>query len=375
LDSSPWKVGILFSKTGPLAVIEETQLRGTILAINEINESGGINGRPIETVYYDPASEASAFGRLAKRMMVEDGVSTIFGCYSSSSRKSVVPVVERLNGLLWYPTVYEGFEFSSNVIYTGAAPNQNCVELCHFLMSHFGKRFYFVGTDYIYPRVSNKIVRDFVNSNFGEVVGEKYVKLTAQHQDYAPIMHDIRKVKPDVIFSTVVGKSTADFYQSYCDFGFDTKTMPIASLTTTEAEIRAMGTDVGEGHITAAPYFEGLENQASLSFTKRYKQRYGCDEPTNTCVETAYFQVHMFAEALKRGNSLHTDVLRANVLGIDYEAPQGNVSINLSSGHADVWTRVGRANRSGLFDVLYSSKTAVMADPYLLSYGVTREFA
>ncbi len=369
-----WKVGVLFSRTGPLAVIEETQLRGTILAINEINDQGGINGRPIEAVYYDPASDASAFGQYAKRMMVEDGISTIFGCYSSSSRKSVVPIVERLNGLLWYPTVYEGFEFSTNVIYTGAAPNQNCVELCNFLMQHYGKRFYFVGTDYIYPRVSNKIVRDFVTSNGGEVVGEKYVNLTAQHHDYSPIMRDIHNVKPDVIFSTVVGKSTADFYQSYTDFGFDPKAMPIASLTTTEAEIKVMGTDVGEGHITAAPYFEGINNKASLAFTKRYRQRYG-NEPTNTCVETAYFQVHMFAEALKRANSLNTDHLKANVLGIDYEAPQGNVSINLSHGHADVWTRVGRANRSGLFDILYASKSAVTADPYLLSYGTNREFA
>jgi len=375
MDSSPWKVGVLFSRTGPLAVIEETQLRGTLLAINEINEQGGIHGRQIETVYYDPASEASAFGRHAKRMMVEDGVSTIFGCYSSSSRKSVVPVVERLNGLLWYPTVYEGFEFSSNVIYTGAAPNQNCVELCHFLMKHFGKRFYFVGTDYVYPRVSNKIVRDFVTSNGGEVIGEKYVNLTARHQDYVPIMRDIHNLKPDVIFSTVVGKSTADLYQTYTEFGFNPKVMPIASLTTTEAEIRAMGADVGEGHITAAPYFEGLNNAASSSFTKRYKQRYGCDEPTNTCVETAYFQVHMFAESLKKANSLRTDALRASVLGMEYEAPQGNVSINISSGHADVWTRVGRANRSGLFDVLHASKSAVAADPYLLSYGTNRGFA
>jgi len=375
MNSSPWKVGVLFSRTGPLAVIEETQLRGTLLAINEINDHGGIHGRPIETVYYDPASEASAFGRYAKRMMVEDGVNTIFGCYSSSSRKSVVPVVERLNGLLWYPTVYEGFEFSTNVIYTGAAPNQNCVELCNFLMQHYGKRFYFVGTDYVYPRVSNKIVRDFVTSNGGKVVGEKYVGLCAQHHDYAPIMCDIKNTKPDVIFSTVVGKSTADFYQSYSDFGLDPKVTPIASLTTTEAEIRAMGTDVGEGHITAAPYFEGIHNECSLSFTKRYKKRYGMDEPTNTCIETAYFQVHMFAEALKRSNSICTDKLRANVLGIEYKAPQGNVSINISAGHADVWTRVGRANRSGLFDVLHASKSAVAADPYLLTYGTSREFA
>ena len=375
MRESSWKVGVLFSKSGPLAVIEETQLRGTLMAIQEINDLGGVNGKPIEAVYYDPGSDASMFGKLAKRMMVEDGVSTIFGCYSSSSRKSVVPVVERLNGLLWYPTVYEGFEFSTNVIYTGAAPNQNCVELCHFLMRNYGKRFYFVGTDYVYPRVSNRIVRDFVTSNEGEIVGEKYVNLNARHHDYAPIMRDIKLKNPDVIFSTVVGRSTADLYQSYHDFGFNPKVLPIASLTTTEAEIHAMGTDVGEGHITAAPYFEGINNQASLGFTKRYKQRFGYDQITNTCVETAYFQVHMFAEALKTSNSLLTDKLRANVLGIDYEAPQGNVSINLSCGHADVWTRVGRANRSGLFDILYSSKSAVMADPYLLSYGTGKSIA
>ena len=251
----PWKVGVLFSTTGPLAVIEETQLRGTLMAINEINDLGGVNGRPIEPICYDPASDAEAFGAYAKRLMVEDGISTIFGCYSSSSRKAVVPVVERLNGLLWYPTVYEGFEFSPNVIYTGAAPNQNCIELCHYLMTHYGKRFYFVGSDYVYPRVSNRIMREFIISNGGEVVGEEYLALTAKHKDYTPIMRDIRNMQPDVIFSTVVGQSTSDFYQSYSDFGFDPNKMPIASLTTTESEIRAMGHDVGVGHITAAILF------------------------------------------------------------------------------------------------------------------------
>lgn len=369
MNDPSWKIGILFSRTGPLAVIEETQLRGTLLAIEEINDQGGINDKLIEPVYYDPASDAESFGKLAKRMMVEDDVSTIFGCYSSSSRKSVVPVVERLNGLLWYPTVYEGFEFSTNVIYTGAAPNQNCVELCNFLMSNYGDRFYFVGTDYVYPRVSNRIVRDFVTSNGGEVVGEEYVSLYAEHHDYAPIMRNIKKMQPDVIFSTVVGRSTADFYQSYIDFGFDSKTLPIASLTTTEAEIQAMGTDVGEGHLTAAPYFEGLNNKASLSFVKRYKQRYGFDQLTNSCIESAYFQVHMFAEALKQSNTLRADILRSNVLGVEYEAPQGTVSLNTSNAHTDVWTRVGRANRNGMFDIVYSSNSQVEADPYMLLYG------
>ena len=142
--SEPWRVGVLFSQSGFMALIEETQLRGTLTAIDEINDKGGINGRPLEAVIYDLASEARAFGQLAKRLMVEDGVSTIFGCYTSSSRKAVLPVVERLNGLLWYPTLYEGFEFSPNVIYTGAAPNQNSVELCRVLMEAYGTRFYFI---------------------------------------------------------------------------------------------------------------------------------------------------------------------------------------------------------------------------------------
>src|SRR6185312_8665828 len=146
--SEPWRVGVLFSSSGFMAVIEETQLRGTLLAIEEINAAGGVNGRELVPLSYDPASESAAFGRYAKRLMVEDRVSTIFGCYTSSSRKAVLPVVERLNGLLWYPTLYEGFEFSPNIIYTGASPNQNSLALCRYLMDRYGPRFYFVGSDY-----------------------------------------------------------------------------------------------------------------------------------------------------------------------------------------------------------------------------------
>ena len=178
--SEPWRVGVLFSTTGFMAVIEETQLRGTLLAIDEINSGGGIDGREIMPVLYNPASETSAFGHYAKRLMVTDDITTIFGCYTSSSRKAVLPVVERLNGLLWYPTLYEGFEFSPNVIYTGAAPNQNSVALCRFLIANYGLRFYFVGSDYIYPRESNRIMRGIVRSNGGQVAGERYVGLARQ---------------------------------------------------------------------------------------------------------------------------------------------------------------------------------------------------
>lgn len=368
-DPHAWRVGVLFSSSGFMALIEETQLRGTLLAIDEINAAGGINGRELVPVIYDPASESAAFGRYARRLMVEDRVTTIFGCYTSSSRKAVLPVVERLNGLLWYPTLYEGFEFSPNVIYTGAAPNQNSVALCRYLMDHYGPRFYFVGSDYIYPRESNRIMHELLRANGGEVVGETYLSLRARQRDFLPVIRDIRRLQPDVIFSTVVGDSTVHLYQSYADAGFDPKVMPIASLTTTEAEIRAMGFDVGEGHVTAAPYFEGVAGPSNSSFVARYKKRYGADEPTNMCVEAAYFQVHIFAKALEQTNSTDTDLLRSMVLGSTFDAPQGRVSINASCSHADLWTRIGRVNRRGQFDVVQQSLSPVLADPYLIGYG------
>ncbi|MBN9487434.1 MAG: transporter substrate-binding domain-containing protein [Alphaproteobacteria bacterium] len=367
--SEPWRVGVLFSSSGFMAVIENTQLRGTLLAIEEINAAGGINGRELVPLIYDPASESAAFGRYAKRLMVEDHVTTIFGCYTSSSRKAVLPVVERLNGLLWYPTLYEGFEFSPNIIYTGAAPNQNSVALCRYLMDHYGPRFYFVGSDYVYPRESNRIMRDVLRNNGGEVVGEVYLNLRAKRRDFQPVIRDISELRPDVIFSTVVGDSTVHLYQSYADAGFDPKVMPIASLTTTEAEVCAMGFDVGEGHITAAPYFQCIGGERNSSFVKRYKKRYGESEPTNMCVEAAYFQVHVFARTLQQTNSMETEILRPMVLGSTFDAPQGPISINPACSHADLWTRIGRVNRRGQFEVLQQSLSPVLADPYLIGYG------
>ncbi|MBX5454907.1 MAG: transporter substrate-binding domain-containing protein [Acidobacteriia bacterium] len=364
-----WRVGVLFSRTGFMAVIEDTQLRGTLLAIEEINAAGGVNGREIVPIVYDPGSEPAVFGHLAKRLMVEDQVTTIFGCYTSSSRRAVIPVVERLNGLLWYPTLYEGFEYSPNVIYTGAAPNQNSVVLCRYLLENYGRRFFFVGSDYIYPRESNRIMGDLVRRQGGEVVGETYVSLRAQRRDFQPVIRQIRAASPDVIFSTVVGDGTIYFYQAYAEAGFNPKVMPIASLTTTEAEIRAMGFDVGEGHITAASYFQTIEGGQNTGFVSRYHKRFGDDEPTNACVEAAYFQVHVFAKALESTNSLDTDILRPMVLGTEFDAPQGRISINEASNHANLWTRIGRANRRGQFDIVFRSQDAVPADPYLISAG------
>ena len=364
--TEPWKVGVLFSRTGFMSLIEETQYRGTMIAIEEINDAGGINGRELVACEYDPRSDNYLFRAHARKMLAEDGIKTIFGCYTSSSRKAVMPIVERLNGLLWYPTLYEGFEYSPNVIYTGAAPNQNSVALCDYLAANYGNRFYFVGSNYIYPRESNRIMRELLAHRGGEVVGEMYVSLNARREEFLPIVRDIKRVNPDVVFSTVVGDSTVSLYQTFAEFGLDSTTMPITSLTTTEAEIQAMGTDVGEGHITAAPYFQGIEGNLNELFVSRYKKRYGEDQHTNMCVEAAYFQVHLFKKALELVNTVESDVLRPIVLGSSFDAPQGKVSINPSCSHANVWSRIGRANRFGQFDVMMQSKAQVLADPFLI---------
>jgi ABC-type branched-subunit amino acid transport system substrate-binding protein len=367
--SAPWRFGVLFSRTGFMSVIESTQFQGTLLAVEEINASGGVNGRELVPITYDPGSDSVACGHFAKRLMIEDDVSTIFGCYTSSSRKAVLPVVERLNGLLWYPTLYEGFETSPNVIYTGAAPNQNSLALCRYLIDTYGSRFYFVGSDYIYPRESNRVMRELLKDSGGSVVGEQYLGLRARRQDFMPVIQDIRRTQPDVIFSTVVGEGTTYLYQTYAEAGLDSRRMPIASLTTTEAEIFAMGADVAVGHITAAPYFQGVAGEANTSFVARYKKRFGDDASTNMCVESSYFQLHLFAQALQQADTLDTEILRSMVLGTSFDAPQGAVTIDPVSGHADLWTRIGRANRHGQFDILNESQAAVHADPFLIGYG------
>ncbi len=366
--AEPWRVGVLFSQTGVTAVIEETQLRGTIMAIEEVNAAGGINGRELVPIIYDAASDVRSFARLADKLLTEDGVSTIFGCYTSSSRKAVLPVVERRNGLLWYPTLYEGFEYSPNIIYTGAAPNQNSVELVDFLLESYGSRFYLIGSDYIYPRESNRIMRELLRQRRGEVVGEHYLDLGARPSEFRLLMRDVRNSSPDVIFSTVVGQATAYLYQAYAEAGFNPRLMPIASLTTSEAEVKLMGADVACGHITAAPYFESVKTPDNLSFVSRYKRRFGDDEPTNLCVEAAYFQVHVFAKALAEANSMDPDVMRPIVLGSEFDAPQGRIAIDTDNSHTNLWTRLGRANAAGQFDVVKESLWAVKPDPYLVSH-------
>lgn len=366
---SSWKVGVLFSKTGATSVIERTQLNATLLAIREINARGGVNGRPIEPIVYDPQSNPENFRQLAKTLITKDLANIIFGCYMSSTRKAVLPIVEDYNGLLWYPTLYEGFEYSKNVIYTGAVPNQNSMFLARYLLNQYGNRFYFIGSNYIYPYESNRIMKDILQSTGGKVVAEKYLPLDAKNEDIAPVLVDILEKRPNVIFSTIVGSATSKFYKCYWGAGLQPRQMPIASLTTSEAEVTAMGHEVGAGHITAAPYFETVDTPTNYKFVNSYKSMFGASKCTNACAEAAYFQVYIFAEVLRRVGTLSTEIVRTATLGTIIDAPQGTVQVDPDNNHTYLWPKIGRVNDKGRFQIVAETDSPVKPDPYLVDLG------
>ena len=363
-----WKIGVLFSKTGVTSVIEQTQLNATLLAIREINQNGGIHGIPLEAVVYDPASDPEKYFILAKRLIDIDRVNMIFGCYMSSARKAVLPIVENYNGLLWYSTLYEGYEFSNNVIYTGAAPNQNSALLSNYLLNKFGKKYYFIGSNYIYPYESNRIMRQLLEASGREVVAERYIPLMPSKNEINSALSDILEKRPNVIFSTIVGSGTKLFYRKYWSAGMRPESMPIVSLTTSEAEVADIGVEAAYGHITASPYFQSVDRSKNKSFVNKYHVMFGNVECTNACCEAAYFQVHLYANALRYTRSNETDKIRAAALGASYDAPQGLVSIDKDNHHTYLWPKIGRINSKGQFDIIHSSDQAVKPDPYMVHF-------
>lgn len=362
-----WKLGVLFSETGPTAIIERLQRRGTLLAIKEINAAGGVAGRLLEPVLCDPGSVPSEYGVMAEKMISESCVQVLIGCYMSSARKEVLPVVERRNVLFFYPTLYEGFEYSPNVIYGGACPNQNSVPLASYLLENFGNRFYFIGSDYIYPRESNRVMRNILRQGGGEVVGEVYVPFDAGTGDFAEIMRDVAEKAPDAIFSTTVGETTVQLYRAYHAAGQDGRKVPIASLTANEAEIAEVGPEIAAGHITAAPWFNTLDTPASRTFRSNYEREFGPDIQVTSCAEAAYFQTHMFAAALEKVGSLDPGQLRECLLGASWDAPQGQVKIDPDNNHTYLHSRIARVDDMGVFVIQREVIRPVKPDPYLVT--------
>ena len=364
-----WRVGVLFSRSGVMAVSETEHFLGTVLAIEQINAAGGVLGRQIEPVALDPKSDPDEYRRLAEHLLLEEGVSVIFGCSASSERKAVLPAIERRNGLLWYCSLYEGFEFSPNVVYTGAAPNQNTLQLAAYLLRHHGRRFCLIGSDYIYPRETNRIMREVVEQHGGEIVDEVYLHYEAVTGDVSTAVKAIQKAAPDVVFSTLVGRPAREFYRLYRELGNDPAKVPIASLTMVECEVQKVGSELCCGNITAATYFSSLEGSANARFVAEMRERFGADTPVSMWAEGAYSQVKLFAEALTMTGSLDTQKLVQAALQVSIEAPAGTLRLDPENQHAWLRPRIARVEASGAFELLWQAHAPIKPDPYLTTDG------
>ncbi len=366
--TSPIHVGVLFSQKGHMAVTENAQLRGTLVAIDEINSFGGVNGRSIVPMIEEPGSSPTAYKELARKLLVRDQVSVIFGCCSSASRKALLPLLERYGGILFYPSVYEGFEYCPNVIYTGATPSQTIVPLVEYLFQNYGRKMFLAGSDYIFAREINRITKEFLLESGGTVTGEEYISVGAGDAVFRAVAAKIKGTNPDVILCTVVGEDTAPFYEACHVIGVHPARSPIASLTASEGELEALSPGARAGHITAASYFHGLETPTNRNFVAIYQARYGTHSRPSIYAETAYFQVHLFAEAVAAAGNCDSDQLLGLLRGARITAPQGEIMVDPENNHVYLRPRIGRARDDGGFDIIWEATAAIKPDPYLLTY-------
>jgi branched-chain amino acid transport system substrate-binding protein len=303
-------------------------------------------------------------------LLVEQRVRIVVGCYMSSTRKAVIPIVERHNALLFYPTLYEGFEYSRNVIYTGAVPNQVSLPLADYMLRHHGSRVFMIGSDYIYPYESNRVMSDLLFERHGEKLAELYVPLDATPDHFRAVARQIREQAPDFIFSTVVGEGTSHLYRAVAEVGLDPYKTPIATLTTSETEVAAMGSEFGEGHITAATYFQSLDSPLNRRCLASHRRRFGATLATDMCWEAAYFQMYLLADAMRRVGGDDTNALLGVLPGLVCDAPQGRVRIDETNHHTYLNPRIGRVNRQGQFDIVSEADGWTRADPFVITHAL-----
>jgi len=326
-------------------------------------------GKKVVPVVVDGRSDFTThFPEGAKKLLGQDKVAAVFGCWTSASRKNVLPVVEQHNGVLFYPAAYEGNECSAHVVYTGAVPNHNSMQLAAYLLRNHGRRFFLVGADYIYPRESNRIMRDMVEQHGGEIVEEVYLPSDADPAALEEVVRQIRAVEPDVVFSTLIGRGARAFYRLYREHGIDPARVPIASLTMTEGETRMIGPELCASHIISASYVNTLNLAGNQRFLKSWRARFG-DQPASMWSEMAYNQVHLFALALARTRSLDTAKLVEAVHDVEFDSPEGMLRIDRANNHAILTPRIAVCRTDGAFDIVWEGRAPIKPDPYLTSYG------
>ncbi len=373
------KVGILHSLSGTMAISETVLKDVALMAIEEINAQGGVMGAKVEPVIVDPASNWPLFAEKARQLLTQDKVAVTFGCWTSVSRKSVLPVFEELNGLLFYPVQYEGEEISRNVFYTGAAPNQQAIPATEYLMSKDGggaKRFVLLGTDYVYPRTTNKILRAFLKSKGISEKDIDEVYTPFGHSDYQTIVANIKKFSAGgktAVISTINGDSNVPFYKELGNQGLKATEVPVVAFSVGEEELRGVDTKPLVGHLAAWNYFMSLKNPANDGFVKKwaaYAKAKGIpghkDKPlTNDPMEATYIGIYMWKQAVEKAKSFEVDKVRPALYGQTFTAPSGFVAkMDEKNHHLHKPVYIGEVRADGQFNVVWRTKGPIKAQPW-----------
>jgi len=369
------KIGVLHSLSGTMA-ISETSLRDVVLmAVDEINKKGGVLGEKIEPIVVDPASDWPLFAEKAKQLILEDKVAVTFGCWTSVSRKSCLPVFEEYNQLLFYPVQYEGEEQSLNVFYTAASPNQQLVPAAEYMMSELNsKKFYLLGTDYVFPRTANKVLKAFLKTKGvpDENIIEEYTPF--HHQDYQTIVGKIKAFAASgdaCVLSTINGDSNVPFYKEFANQGLSSEDCPIMAFSVSEDELRAMDVPPLVGHLAAWNYFQSIKTKENIQFVRTFKtyckdkglpggsKRVTCDP-----IEAAYFGVHVWAAACEKAGTFDVDKVRNAVYGMEFDSPGGKKKMHPNNQHTLKPVYVGEILKNGQFKIVYKSDGLVSPDSY-----------
>ncbi len=386
-DLGSIKVGILHSLTGPLAISEIPIKDATLLAIDEINQAGGILGKQLIPVIENGGSDWQLFAEKAIKLLVEDEVVVIFGGWSGASRQAMRPILESLDSLLFYPSQYEGQETSTNIIYTGAEPSQQLIPAIEYLLRQRYQRFFLLGSNMLYSKTAHTIIEAQLTTNGATVAGESFSLLG--EQDFSTIVEEIRASKADVVINTLSGDSNIAFFQEFNKSGLTSQQLPVMSLTLTEEEIRQMPFETSRiaGHLVVSSYFQTLATPENEAFVKAYKTAYGSELVTSEPIHAGYLGVYLWKAMVKEANATELDLIRNALTDINKSsesdlsaeetqqvqilAPGGTVQLDIDSQHTYKFSRIGIIRDDGLVEEIFSSNEAIKPDPFLLEYEWT----
>jgi urea transport system substrate-binding protein len=365
-DSSTIKVGILHSASGTMAISEVTVRDAELLAIDQLNASGGVLGKKIVPVVEDGASDWPTFAEKAQKLISEDRVATVFGGWTSASRKAMLPVFERNKALLWYPVQYEGLESSPYIFYTGATTNQQIVPALDYLAEQGKKRIFLVGSDYVFPRTANKIIKAYAAANGMQILGEEYTPLG--HTEFSTVVNKLQAARPDAVFNTLNGDSNVAFFKQLRGAGSTARSMPTISVSVAEEEVRGIGPDNIAGHLVAWNYYQTTAGAENEVFVKAFKAKYGADKVTSDPMEAGYNAVYLWAAAVEKAGSTDVAKVKAAAAGVALDLPEGRVTIDGANQHVFKTARIGVVQPDGQIKEVWSSGKPIRPDPYLEGY-------